>query len=53
MINTDVSFFNDFEESQKDLYRKHPKRTMSKGYLFTISSANPTCVDIKKSVAAD
>ena len=53
MIDTGASFFLDMEESQKDLCRKHPSRTISKGHIFTARTENPSCVIVKTCIAAE
>ena len=53
MIDSDASFFLDMEESQKDLYRKCPSGTISKGHIFTVRTENPSCVIVKTRVTSE
>ena len=52
MKNTNLSFFVNIKVVKKDLCRKHPVSTISKGCLFIIQSAKPNFVTVKSAAAA-
>lgn len=49
MINIDSTFFLGSESIQKDLHKKYPSSTISKGHLFMFNSTIPTSVTVKAS----
>ena len=52
MIGVDSAFFLNIDSIQKDLCKKYPSSTISKGHLFIVDSSAPTSVTVKASAAA-
>lgn len=51
IVNANENFFNNLGELEGKLYKKYSNRTITKGYLFTVSTDNPAFVTVKSSIA--
>ena len=53
MFDTSLDFFNNLGSLQNSIYCKYPDGTISKGYLFIVTSNSLTSASMKSSAAAD
>ena len=53
IVNANENFFNNLGELEGKLYKKYSNRTITKGYLFTVSTDNPAFVTVKSSIAVE